>query len=134
MGKIIKNGKIYGSTNSKDIKYNPSKNVLSLKTNNVKDTIDKISEIIKNVKTDIGLLSGNQIAKETINDMITEKINNYSLTANKTFSTKKELESAKISLLNTITTKVSELVKASDSKYATKTELSTNIKNKADEI
>ena len=48
MGKIIKNGKIYGSTNSKDIKYNPSKNVLSLKTNNVKDTIDKISEIIKN--------------------------------------------------------------------------------------
>ena len=50
MGKIIKNGKIYGSTNSKDIKYNPSKNVLSLKTNNVKDTIDKISEIIKNLK------------------------------------------------------------------------------------
>lgn len=134
MGKIIKNGKIYGSTNSKDIKYNPSKNVLSLKTNNVKDTIDKISEIIKNVKTDIGLLSGNQIAKETINNMITEKINNYSLTANKTFSTKKELGSTKTSLLNTITTKVSELVKTSDSKYATKTELSTNIKNKTDEI
>lgn len=106
--KIIKNGIVFASTNSADIYYDPSGNVLSPKTNNVQDAMNEVSKIIKettdklstnitNTKND---MSKNYAKKSELNGLLKNTdLSNY--------ATKKDITSVSNSINNSLKIKIS---------------------------
>ncbi len=145
MPKIIRDGLVFSSSNSKDIEYNSSKNVLSLKTNNVQDTIDEVSSMINDVKNFAVEIDKSQITKDYVNKTISSKISENNKTMSSNYITKSEANStyAKKTDLNNYATKsnISNLASKTDlnyylkktdaSNYATKNDIS-NIASKTD--